>query len=212
MKIKDWEDRVSKKYPFIKESNISNLKHFFVDKANNELFCILKQNDLILYLETNDSKHLTGVISNNPNEFNEYNFEFVKNRKNSSRIELKEFIEYFGLKGFDLILPSKAMANDLEFYDKRKAIKVSKLTDNKIDDEEFYAFYVFNDDEIFPQNDKLMCSGEYIDTIVLLSSKNNEDVQDIYVLNSGKENPKNYKKFLNDICFNAINNSLKTKG
>lgn len=212
MKIKEWEDIVGKKYPFIKESNISNLKHFFVEKTNNELFCILKQNDLFLYLETNDGKHLTGIISNSPNEFNKYNFEFVRNRKNSSRIELKEFIEYFGLKEFDLILPNNAVVNDLEFYDKRKAIKVSKLTDNKIEDEEFYAFYIFNDDVIFSQNDKLMCSGEYIDTIVLLGSKNNEDVQSIFVLNSGKENPKDYKKFLNDICFDEINNSLKIKG
>lgn len=211
MKIKDWEDVVVKKYSFIKESNISNLKHYFVEKTDNELFCVLKRNDLVLYLETNDGEHLTGIMANNTNKFNKYNSEYVKNRKNKGLIELKEFIEYFSLKGFDLILPNKATVNDLEFYDKRKVIKVSKLTNNKIGDEDFYAFYVF-DDEIFSQNDKLMCLGEYVNTIVLLCSKNNEDIQSIFVLSIGNENLKDYNKFLEDISFYEINNNSKTNG
>ncbi len=213
MKIKEWEDKVGKKYTFIKESNISNLRHYFVEKTDNELFCILKKNNLILYLESNDGEHLTGIISNNPNEFNKYNFGFAKSRQNKGVINLKEFIEYFSLEGFHFILSSNATENDLEFYSKTKTLKVSKLTENKIEDEEFYAFYVFNDNEIFSQSNELSCAGEYVNIIVFLGSKNNSEVEYIFVVNlDNRKNDKQYAEFLTDISFYEVNNNSKTKG
>lgn len=77
MKIVDWEKSIGEKYWFKKESNINNLNLYLTEKKTRNLLGVLKRDNLIIYLSTQDNVHLTGVYSNIPQEFYKFHIMYL---------------------------------------------------------------------------------------------------------------------------------------
>lgn len=110
------------------------------------------------------------------------------------QIIAQEYVDFFASRGF-IFKEAKNCKEELQDYADAHKLSVFKLTDRKIKDKDFYAFYVFDDSKIFGKDYKENCFGEFEDTIIFIGSKDEVNIDNIYIMSSIDKSSKAWQKF-----------------
>lgn len=211
MKIADWENLLKVNYSFIKDTNVSKLRNYMIENKNGKLIGFLKLGDIFIYLESNDFIHLTGRLSNKTKEITGLTSAFIKSNLPTEQIKLVDYIDFFVNKGFEFVDETNMSEQDLKFYEKNHEIDLSKICENQINNKAFFAFYVFDDAQIASENTNTVCVSEYSNTIIILSSENKQEIDNLYLIKRCNISSKDYEIFMDKIAFNEAKSNLKNK-
>jgi len=185
MKIKDWENYIFKKYKVVKTGNIQEIKKFYPSKPS-PLYTTLTYKDSVVFIFSNDKVHSNGFLSYKDTQESTSLFEqYLKNFGTKKAIILKNYCDLAKTLGWEEKPFNKLNIKAKDFYNKQTAFSIEKITENEIADEYFYSAYIFDENFIASRQ---VVPTYYMGTntlIVFLESKDNINISQISIRDSG---------------------------
>lgn len=228
MKIKDWEDFIMNKFGGEKLQNFQDAIKFYADgsfklKNNLKFYCAYNYNDELLFICSNDGQNIdktllapmhqvNGVYKN---EWFDLRLNYFYNHKKFIT-SITEFEEYF-YKNYKI---KKLFWNDLsksqkklykELLLKQTTFCPEMLTENNISSSDFYGIYYFDDAKITNNILNHPVNTGFNTTFIVLASKNQKDISDYYIMQSGKIPKNEFNFFVNEIISQKLNSGVSNE-
>jgi len=215
MKIKDWENKVFSKYNVNKISSKEEINNYYNrkfgclknEKPKKFYSCYISQNKDLKSVLLTTSEDLKNFSSSTELERNcnalelGYGLNYIKSLNGEKASNISKWEDYYLKSGLYKKITWEELPNKYKEIYLNGYSSIGYFTEGYISENELYAIYIFDNNSIAKRETFLPKDAEWKATIIFLSTKDNNNILNMFIQQSPALTREEYKKFLKEVWF-----------